>query len=275
MGQIAFASDRSGVSEIYLVNIDGTRLQQITFIPEGACQPRWSPDGRQLVFVSPCTRDLDTYPGASLFLVDIDSGNLTPLPSSPGGDYDPSWSHDGTRIVFTSLRRNRVPSLYVINLLDNSVTHIGDPEGRFTSDASWSPTEDLIAYVAADSQLYVMKPDGTEPTRLIVGSGEYINSNPIWSPDGTVVLFSRRPVDAVNNVTSLWSVAYSPEGGMANEISNSTLAVDPAYSPDGFWLVFKSWLSGSHDIYMMRANGVDRQVIVSDPAYDYDPVWRP
>jgi TolB protein len=133
----------------------------------------------------------------------------------------------------------------------------------------------LIAYIAAGSRLYVMKPDGSEPARLVVGEGEYYNSDPIWSPDGSVVLFSRLPITSTTGVNSLWAVPYTTEGAMAIEIANSTLVVDPSFSPDGFWIVFKSWVSGSHDIYIMRANGINRELIVSDPAYDYDPAWRP
>jgi hypothetical protein len=39
--------------------------------------------------------------------------------------------------------------------------------------------------------------------------------------------------------------------------------------------LFTSWFSGNHDIYIMRANGVDRHPVLQDPAYDFDPVWRP
>ena len=61
--QIAFASSRSGAVEIWLMNIDGSGLKQITNIQEGACQPRWSPDGSKLVFISPCIRRLSSLPG--------------------------------------------------------------------------------------------------------------------------------------------------------------------------------------------------------------------
>ncbi|MCJ7624321.1 MAG: serine/threonine-protein kinase, partial [Anaerolineaceae bacterium] len=44
-GQIAFVSDRSGIPQVYLINIDGTDMTQITNEIDGACQPDWSPDG--------------------------------------------------------------------------------------------------------------------------------------------------------------------------------------------------------------------------------------
>ena len=275
MAQIAFVSDRSGAAEIYLVSIDGSGLTQITYIQEGACQPHWSPDGQRLVFISPCSRDVDTYAGSSMFIMDVDGGNRIPLPGPPGGDFDPSWSPDGTKIVFTSLRGDGVPSIYILDLTDNSVIPFGDDLGRYNADPVWSPDGSMIAYIGWDYRVYAKRVDGSESFPLIVGGGNYYNSNPIWAPDESVVLFSRVNADDTSGVTSLWAVPFSAEGAMAVEVMNSTQVVDASISPDGFWLVFKSWISGSHDIYLMRSNGIDREPLITDPAYDFDPVWRP
>jgi Tol biopolymer transport system component len=62
---------------------------------------------------------------------------------------------------------------------------------------------------------------------------------------------------------------------MPVQVPNSDLVSTANFSPDGFWLVFKSWVSGNHDIYIMRSNGVDKQSIVSEDSYDFDPAWRP
>jgi serine/threonine protein kinase len=76
-GQIAFVSDRTGASQIYLSNLDGTDLRPITNIPEGACQPSWAPDGKRLVFVSPCAWQSDMYStvyyrNSTLFIINAD-----------------------------------------------------------------------------------------------------------------------------------------------------------------------------------------------------------
>jgi hypothetical protein len=120
-----------------------------------------------------------------------------------------------------------------------------------------------------------MLPDGTVLNQLVVGAGEYYNSDPIWAPDGSWLIFSRVAAADTSGISSLWAVEFSPEGAIAVEVRNSTLAIDPSFSPDGFWMAFKSWESGSHDIYLMRSNGVNREPLVTDPAYDFDPAWRP
>ena len=51
-GQIAFASNRTGSMQIWLMNIDGSQQHPITNLPDGACDPTWSPDGQAIAFVS-------------------------------------------------------------------------------------------------------------------------------------------------------------------------------------------------------------------------------
>jgi hypothetical protein len=90
VGQIAYASVRDGVSQIYFINFDGSDPIQITDLADGACQPAWSPDGLRLAFTSPCDGNKETYPGAQIFVMNAD-GALTPMLTVPG-HFDPAWS---------------------------------------------------------------------------------------------------------------------------------------------------------------------------------------
>lgn len=273
--QIAFASNRTGAVEIWLMNVDGTELQQITNIPEGACEPKWSPDGLKIVFISPCIRHFSSYPGANLYVINADGTGMVPLPNVPGGDYDPSWSPDGDQIAFTSLREGGVPGIYIINMLTFAVKSLVEDETRTISQPAWSPNGKEIAYVNSDNRIWVMDVNGENRHSLVSGSGDYIINAPAWSPDGSVVIYSRQALSDTTGSTVLMAVRYTQTGDMPVEVPNSQLVLDVNYSFDGNWLLFTSWFSGNHDIYVMRANGVDRHVIVQDPAYDFDPVWRP
>ncbi|MGD2027831.1 MAG: hypothetical protein PVI99_08445, partial [Anaerolineales bacterium] len=51
---------------------------------------------------------------------------------------------------------------------------------------------------------------------------------------------------------------------------------EPDISPDGLWVVFSGNTTPSNlDIYIMRVNGSDLTLLVSDPASEFDPAWRP
>ena len=267
IGQIAFVSDRSGSPDIYLVNWDGTGLQLLTSVAEGACQPDWSPDGLRIVFISPCKKNQETYPGSVMFVMNADGTNLVPLPNVPGGDYDPAWSPDGKYIAFTSLRANSMPSIYVLNLEDNSVISLAESDGRANSRPAWSPDGLYLTYLGSDGRVWVMDADGNNRHRLTVGGGDFISGDPVWSPDGQTILFTRG--------AWLMAVPYTEEGALAVEVPNADQLGEVSFSPDGYWVVFRSWAGGNHDLFIMRPNGVDVQNLVTDPAYDFDPSWRP
>ena len=270
--RILFASDRSGAANIYTMNLDGSQIKQLTDIAEGACQPRWSPDGLLIIFISPCKKDQVSYPGASMFLMNSDGSNLIPLPSVPGGDYDPSWSPDGKQLAFTSLREDGVARVYLMNLEDRSVRLLGEDGNKTSTQPAWSPDGKVIAYVGSDNRIWAINLATGERNGLTVGGGDFESSEPAWSPDGSVIVFVRRREGDTN---WLMVVPYTTTGASAVYIPNGELVNTPNYSPDGFWLIYKTWAYSSHDIYIMRSNGVDKQVIVSDPAYDFDPMWQP
>lgn len=275
MGQIAFASDRSGVPEIYLVNLDGSGLRQLTTLLEGACQPEWSPDGTRLVFISPCRKNQDIYAGSSMFIINADGTNLVPLPSVPGGDFQPNWSPDGTRIAFVSLREKGIPQIFLISLSDYSVTPLFDPGSKTNSEPAWSPDGQMLSYIGPDGRIWAMGADNTNRHPLTIGGGDFRNGDPAWSSDGVTIIFTRRRVGDVTGSTTLWAVPYSEDGRLPVQVPNLELIAEVNYSPDGYWIVYRSWAAGNHDIYIARSNGVDRQILIQNDAYDFDPAWRP
>lgn len=274
MGQIAFASDRNeGIPNIWLINVDGTGLVQLTDISEGACQPSWSPNGKQLVFVSPCKRRQETYPGSGLFIINADGSGLTPIRSPAGGDFSPAWSPDGKRIAFVSLRVSGVPQIFVYNLEDGSVTQLASNDLRSNTYPSWSPDGAQIVYVGSENQIRVMLADGTGRFLLARNAGDYKNSEPIWSPNGETVVFSQ----LIPNTSTVWlaAVPFSPEGGLPIKIPNSDYFLEASFSPDGFWLAATGYPDGRRDLYIMTVSGVNRKALTQDEFYEFDPAWRP
>ncbi len=278
-GQIAFASDRTGLPQIWVIHADGTGLQQITDTQQGACQPSWSPDGMQLLFISPCNGHREVYEDASLFIINVDGTGLTPLPTIGGGDYDPAWSPDGEKIAFTSLREGGRPQVYLMSLADKSVERLTTLGEKWDLQPSWNLDGSQIVYVSTINgpyQIWVINADGTSPLRFSA-SGNLKNTYPSWSKDGRVIIFTQSDTDV--GVPRLLAARY-PDGA-ANEFrvySNAgNIPMRKAeYSPDGFWLVLESWPDGiNHDIYVMTPNGAERTQVTNDPAFDFDPSWRP
>lgn len=272
VGQIAFASNRTGVPQIWIMDVDGGNLKQITEIPEGACQPDWHPDGTRLVFISPCAKNTDVYRNSSLFTIHVNGSNLTPLPTLPGGDYEPAWSPDGELIAFTSLRNNDTPQIYLLRLADGQVSILAEDPARPNSSPVWSPDGNSLAYMGADNQIRVMQKDGQGRFLLARNVSEFKNTDPTWSPDSQVVVFMQT---GPNLPPWLAAVQFSVNGDIPVKIPNSEYMIEPDYSPDGFWLVITSYWDGQRDIYIMTPNGVNRHRLTDDIFTDFDPAWQP
>ena len=278
--QVIFASARSGIPQIYLTNLDGG-VKQVTDMKEGACQPSWSPDGSQLVFVSPCKLRQDTYKGSSLYLINADGSGLQPLNSVPGGDFEPAWSPDGRYIAFTSVRTGHM-QIYSYDL-HSGITQrlIRTPLGRDARQPAWAPNGQTIAFAERRSgnifEIWTMTNLGRNQEPLVRGGDQVSDSRPTWSPDGKLILFHRSPADKFGfpRLLMLPMDGSKPDGEVVS-LSMNVLSINNVdYSPDSFWLVFEYSGDTGSDVYYMTVTGAEKTALASDPADDFDPAWRP
>ncbi|MCS6906878.1 MAG: protein kinase [Anaerolineales bacterium] len=276
VGQIAFASNRSGSNQIWLMSLDGSGLTQLTNIPEGACQPRFAPDGLKLIFISPCPEESESYPGAGMFLINVDGTGLTPLPNVPGGDYDPAWSPDGNWLAFTSMRITNRPRIYLMDLRTLEVKRLSEEFSRDYQPA-WSADGKRIVFVSrrqGPTDLWVMNADGSEQERLTL-SGVKISASPSWSPDGKLIAFTQSPRPGGVPRLAMFSSVEGKTVEYGFDLGPMPVR-DPVFSPDGLWLLFTSWPDGrNHDIYMIAVNGAARTQLTDFPSKEFDPAWRP
>jgi Tol biopolymer transport system component len=282
-GQIAFASTRSGTPQIYLINFDLTGLTPLTNMDEGACQPSWSPDGSQIVFISPCKSRGEffdnTYNNSSLYVMNADGSGQKPLTAVPGSDFDPAWSPDGKRIAFTSLRDGK-KDIYVLNLetgnIDRLTTTTGDVQEN--SQPSWSPFGNLIVYTVkrfGAYQVWVMSDTGQGNTQIARSGQKVWDFLPVWAPDGETIYFSQRDIGPSR--PWLMSIRYEDrESKNPTRLDLPRPIEDVEFSPDGEWLAFESTDNeGNRDVYIMTVSGGNRTRLTMDPNVDFDPTWRP
>ena len=135
--QLAFAAkiiDQAGNSQardIYVMNADGTGLQQLTQHRAEDDAPAWSPDGQKIAFVS-----YRTVVEGGIFLMNADGSNIAALTNS-GEDY-PSWSPDGTQLACTHFGTNVYIGVLNVNGGDLKLITTG-------SYPSWQPNAGLVA----------------------------------------------------------------------------------------------------------------------------------
>ncbi len=291
-GQIAFASNRNGAPQIYVMDSDGSNVQQITTItnvPGGACQPDWSPDGLHIVFISPCPARQNDYPDAKLYIINVDGSGFEPLPVNDGS-FDPAWSPDGTRIAFASLQ-NGLSQIYVINLKDYVVTPLtGTTNNTLLPDwarqPAWSPDSKQIIYTGHSLltntlQIWIMSDMGQNQTFLVHRGSTYWDFLPNWSPDGKTILFS----ETSGSQALGWLMTFDYTNSQTAEavhLRSGTYGNQGSYSPDGQWVVYESLdatksNSTNYHVYLVSSNGSSGPPVKlpGSSGMDFDPVWRP
>jgi Tol biopolymer transport system component len=280
-GQIVFASTRSSIPQLYLVNADGTDLTQLTIMEKGACQPSWSPDGSQLVFISPCLGRADfletIYNESSLYTINADGSGLTQLTPAPGSDFEPAWSPDGKRIAFTSVRGG-FRQIYSYDLETKEINLLTNTEDSAeSSQAAWSPDGSQIAFMmkrVGTFQVWAMNADGQERVQMARSGQELWDYLPAWAPDGKTIFFNQRRPGAFRP----WLMRIDPADLTqdAQRMNFITPIEDVSFSPDGLWLVYEGMDNeGNREIFFMTITGSGRTRLTNDPKIDFDPAWRP
>lgn len=265
-GRIAFHSERSGNFDIWVMNVDGSGLQQLTDTPGLDVEPAWSPDGKRIVFVTARDDPLNL----SLYLMNADGTDQRRLIHLPDGDcIGPAWSPDGSRIAFHSNVDTNF-EVYVVDADGNNLTNVTNHPAN-DSRPTWSPDGRRLAFVSdrdgADN-IYILDLDSGNVTRLTAGI--YFDSLPRWSPDAKTILF----VSDRSGSKGLHVVSVS--GGEPELIGVRAQNDDsPTWAGHGQYIIFASRRSNDWELYIMRADGRDSHQLTLSKGYDRFPAWTP
>jgi len=255
--------DNRGISRVWVAEAATGRSRQLTGGPGSDRQPRWSPDGKTLAFIS--TRE----GGAQVWVLPIGGGDARKLSSLPDGASDPIWLPDGAGLVVVSDIKWPVDQ------------EIDRRNGAFPTDARiwtglfWRHWDDFRAGkrqhlfrvdVATGKAADLTPVDHDVPTIATSGDGDVA-----VSPDGKDILVAMHGDSTVADNTNV--DIYAVDGATLRRITTNPGADNtPRYSPDGRWAAYLSMERAGFEADRVRLMLGDRRS--GGAAVDATAAWN-
>jgi Tol biopolymer transport system component/imidazolonepropionase-like amidohydrolase len=192
------------LGDLYLVSTAGGEAKRLTEGPAWDCQPRFSPDGKQIAFIS------DRSGSDNLWIINVDGTGAKKV-SDESDDLlgSPAWS----------------------------------PDGNYILTRKYGPYPGNTDYLRMTS-LWLFHKNGGKGIELVKGKGETaISSGAVFSPDGKLVYFSSHPGAYKYNVDigRFQVYTFNRDTGEVEKITSEYGGgLRPVVSPDGRWLVYGS-----------------------------------
>ncbi|MCA0960505.1 S9 family peptidase [Muricauda ruestringensis] len=264
-------TDRN-LSNLWIIDFDGSNNRPLTTGNHNDFAPKWSHDGKKIVFKSNMADDK-----MKLYLMWLDTKETMALTNTPQSPGQVSWSYDDSYVAF---------NMFVPEANQSIIKMPAKPEG-----AKWNAPPKYIDkmnyrgdgagyYKGGNSQLFTLPISGGTPKQLTFS--EFNHGGPIWSKDNSKLYFSANfhkdeemePADSeiysikIDNgeITPLTD-RYGPDG-------------NPVLSPDGTKIAYLGYddrLQGYHvtRLYVMNSDGSDARVISQNFDRDIeDMAWN-
>jgi serine/threonine protein kinase/Tol biopolymer transport system component len=236
---VAYVSYPEGT--LWRSRADGSERLQLSYPPGYAVNPRWSPDGKKVVFF-----EMLTNKPSRIVEVSADGGSQQRLmPDDPVPQWDPNWSPDGSKIVFGGSSESAASTISILDLASHKVSPLPGSEGLY--GPRWSSDGRYIEGLSADETIVFLFDFQTQKwTQLAKGGFAWPNFSKdsqylyvLSGHGGSSVLKIRLSDGKAEQVADLKNFVYT------GHFSDSSLSL----TPDDSLLLFRD--AGTSDVYAL------------------------
>ena len=267
--RIAYVTRAANRYTLRITDADGEGGQVALASPQPVISPAWSPDGRQLAYVS-------FEAGKAVVMVqDVTSGERRTVASFKGSNSAPAWAPDGRRLAVT-LSRDGVSQLYLIDLQGGALSRLTQ-SNAIDTEAVFAPDGQSLYFVSdrgGGPQIYRMPVGGgggggaSSNAERISFNGAY-NISPAISPDGRLLAYVARG--------SGFRVMLQPLDGStpALAVSDTNDDESPSFAPNGRLLMYATRSQGRDVLMTTTLDGRIRTRLLSTGVDVREPAWGP
>jgi|LGVE01.1.fsa_nt_gb Tol biopolymer transport system component len=263
---IAYDSEGSfSTGEIYIMDIEGNNIIQVTDDPSSD----WGPDWRPVSQTKKILFDSDIDGDREIYTVDEDGSNIIQLTDNKTTDGLAFWSPDNNRIVYFS-DQDGDDDIYTMNSDGSNKTQLTFNE---TNDraATWSHDGQTIAFVSSrtgNQEIFIMNHDGSNQRQLTFNSTK--DFWPAFTPDDEYITYT---TFYETQDTYLVKVSEEDDSDMPIPILLRKDTSRCEYSPDGTKIAFSSKVNLNWDIYVMNNDGSNVTRITHSTKNEWVPTW--
>ncbi len=174
---LATSLAKDGIAtELYLIGMDGVIRQRLTFNNDIDVSGSFSPDGKQLVFVS------NREGSPQIYKMDRNGQNVARLTFKGNNNTAPAWSPRGDKILFAGMDTDGHFDIFSMNVDGSGMVRL-TYDTKNNEEPSWSPGGELITFASDRTgkyQIWSMRPDGSKQMQLTKEPWEH--RMPAWGP---------------------------------------------------------------------------------------------
>lgn len=181
------AFDKNTLQDIYVMDAKGGNRIRLTNSEDNDREPDWSPDGKQIVFMSERDKNREIY------IMSVKGTNQKRLTRSKADDEHPHWSPGNDGIIF-STHRDGNWEIYMMDIDGSNLMNLTNNPAE-DKDCTWSPDGSQIAFFSnrtGSNEIYIMNKDGLDIRQITHQQGKQptVDKDISWSPDGQWIGFS-------------------------------------------------------------------------------------
>lgn len=232
----------------------------------------WAPDGKRIVFVRQISKNQQYF--SSIGIAEIQGGKTQQIARIENRMFQPRWSPDGGNIAVVN--GDSPGSILMIDVATSKQRwlKLPAPEGSI-STAAWTDSDHLV-YLKSDSVTpgVIASPGILLRHNIHSDQADALFSVPNWGQSLDRIGTNGIVFTASAARQSLWEVPLDSKEESPRWLTHgNSIDRQPAYSPDGEWVIFSSSRSGNLDLWKIHTSTGALKRVTDHPAVDWDPAF--